>query len=62
MYDNFPYEFRGFGAVDGQFPQIIHRVWNQFPYEFIGFGAMAIILSCEFIGFGSWMVIVRVNS
>jgi hypothetical protein len=42
MHVTKPYEFIGFGAMDG-----------TKPYEFIGFGAMHATKPCEFIGFGT---------
>ena len=40
MYDQFPYEFIGFGAM-----------YDQFHYDFIGFGTMDDNCPYEFIGF-----------
>ena len=51
-----PYEFIGFGVMDGSFPYefIGFGVMDcNCPYEFIGFGVMDYCrLSYEFIGFG----------
>ena len=48
MDNNCPYEFKGFGAMDG-----------HFAYEFIGFGTMDGHVAW---GFGPWMAILPMSS
>ena len=54
IHDPKPYEFIGFGAMDGHLAQEFigfRAMAGHLAYEFIGFGAMYGHLAQEFIGF-----------